>query len=125
MIDKYIGKLNLRYGAFGYLEWALHKGMKGLREICSHPELTMYWARHSFGMIARNKCRLSVDDVAVALNHIDNGHKTTDIYIEKDWGIVDDVQQEVLSLLNFTSSNKLITNLNPEQSRKIMRLIGG
>lgn len=25
-----------------------------LRELCNHPELTLYWARHSFGTIARN-----------------------------------------------------------------------
>ncbi|MDB5157199.1 MAG: recombinase [Mucilaginibacter sp.] len=31
-------------------------------------------------------------DVALALNHIDEGHRTTDIYIAKDWRIVDEVQ---------------------------------
>jgi hypothetical protein len=30
---------------------------------------------------------------------VDNGHKTTDFYIEKDWNIVDEVQANVKSLL--------------------------
>jgi hypothetical protein len=58
-----------------------------------------YWGRHSFATIARNKCRKSKDDVALALNHVDETRKTTDIYIEKDWGILDEVQNAVISLL--------------------------
>ena len=65
--------------------------MLGLREICVYDELTMHWTRHSFATIAHNKCRHSFNDIAVPLNHIDNGHKTRDINIEKDWQIVDDV----------------------------------
>lgn len=42
---------------------------------------------------------MSKDDVGLALNHVDEGHRTTDIYIEKDWSIVDDVQENVISLL--------------------------
>lgn len=42
---------------------------------------------------------MSVDDVGLALNHIDTGHKTTDIYIAKDWKIVDEVQLKVVGLL--------------------------
>lgn len=36
----------------------------------------------------------------MALNHVDEGNKTTDIYIEKDWGIIDEVQTAVPKLLN-------------------------
>lgn len=39
------------------------------------------------------------DDVALALNHVDEWHRTTDIYIEKNWSIVDEVQEKALSLL--------------------------
>lgn len=49
--------------------------------------------------LARNKCRMSKDDVGLALNHVDEGHRTTYIYIEKDWSIVDDVQENVVNLL--------------------------
>ena len=39
---------------------------------------------------------MSKDDVALALNHVDEGNRTTDIYIAKDWKIVDDVQRKVI-----------------------------
>jgi len=75
-------------------------GMKDLRELTGIPELTFYWARHTFATLARNKCRLSMNDVALALNHVDSNHKTTDIYIDRDWTIVDEVQERVVGLLN-------------------------
>ena len=73
LIEKYLGKLSSRYGAYDYLDYALYKGMKGLRELTGIPALTLYWARHTFGSLARNECRMSVDDIGQALNHIDNG----------------------------------------------------
>ena len=124
LFNKYIGKLSQRYGAYDYLDWALHKGMKGLREICNHAEITVYWARHSFGTLARNKCRVSVDDVAVALNHIDNGHKTTDIYIDKDWQIVDDVQRQVIELIHKNEElTQTVFDLNPNESRRFLSVV--
>ena len=41
-----------------------------------------------------------MNDVALALNHVDSNHKTTDIYIDRDWTIVDEVQERVVGLLN-------------------------
>ena len=61
--------------------------------------ITFYWARHTVGNLGRNTCRMSKDDVALALNHVDKGNKTTDIYIEKDWKIVDELQQNAIKLL--------------------------
>lgn len=40
---------------------------------------------------------MSKDDIALALNHVDEVNRTTDIYIAKDWKIVDDVQRKVIS----------------------------
>ena len=62
-------------------------------------DITYYWARHSFANLARNVCRKSKDDVALALNHVDQSRKTTDIYLAKDWSIVDEVQIAVIMLL--------------------------
>jgi integrase len=62
--------------------------------------LTLYSARHSFGTLARNQCGFSKYDVAFALNHIDLNTKTTDIYKKSDWRIIDEVQDNVVSLLN-------------------------
>jgi hypothetical protein len=126
LLDKYIGKLSLRYGAYDYLDYALYKGMKGLRELTGISQLTLYWARHTFGNLARNECRMSVDDVGAALNHIDNGHATTDIYISKNWQIVDDVQKQVTGLLKVRHIPGNFDNGNlPEVARKSMKLISG
>jgi len=124
LLEKYLGKLSSRYGAYDYLDYALYKGMKGLREITGINELTLYWARHTFGTLARNECRMSVDDIAEALNHVDNGHFTTDIYLAKDWGIVDDVQCQVIQLIkNPHDEPKNMISINPVESRKAMRVV--
>lgn len=99
ILAKYLGKLKLQYSNHNGLDSALSKGMKDLRDIAGIPGLTFYWARHTFATLARNKCRMSKDDLALALNHVDEGHRTTDIYIEKDWSIVDEVQSNVVELL--------------------------
>lgn len=98
LLAKYMGTLQRRYSTANGLGTALSKGMSLIRDRCELPELTFSWARHSFATIARNKCRISKDDIAEALNHVDGEHTTTDIYIEKDWGIVDDVQATVINL---------------------------
>lgn len=99
LLEKYIEKLSLRNATSKGFDGALSRGMKHLREDSGIPEVTYYWARHSFANCARNDCRLSKDDIALALNHVDNGHRTTDIYLSKDWKIVDEVQQKVITLL--------------------------
>ena len=99
LLEKYIEKLPVRYATSKGFDGALSKGMKRLRVITGISEITYYWARHSFANCARNDCRLSKDDIALALNHVDNGHRTTDIYIAKDWRIVDEVQIKVVGLI--------------------------
>ncbi|SUJ28686.1 Site-specific recombinase XerD [Sphingobacterium spiritivorum] len=96
LLEKYIGKLALRYSSLDCLNWALSKGFEQIRKATGIPELTLYWARHTFATTARNDCRISKDDVALALNHIDDRNRTTDIYIAKDWKIIDDVQARVI-----------------------------
>ena len=100
LLDKYIGKLNLRYGHFRYLDKALSIGSRQLSKITGIPEIGYYWARGSFATIARNKCNISKDDIALALNHADDGNKITDIYIEKDWTIIDRVQTAVIRYIS-------------------------
>lgn len=123
LLEKYLGKLHVRYASFENLDRAINEGLKKINEKTGLQEVTFYWARHSFGTIARNKCRISKDDIAQALNHVDLGHKTTDIYIEKDWQIIDDVQLNVITLLIDHDEPKVKISSNPEEKRKTMRLI--
>ena len=49
--------------------------------------------------IARNKCGINKDDIHFALNHVDQGLKITDVYIEKDWSLIDKANRKVLNYL--------------------------
>lgn len=132
LMEKYIGKLRSKYTTYSGLDTALSKGMKQLREIVGIPSITFYWARHTFANLARNKCRMSKDDVGLALNHVDEGHRTTDIYIEKDWSIVDDVQENVVNLLRNLDRPAQIEQDKPirplwqtSTSHKVMYVVNG
>ena len=131
-MEKYIGNLQSRYTTHNGLDTALSKGMRQLRKITGIPEITFYWARHTFATIARNKCRMNKDDIAEALNHVDGEHGTTDIYIEKDWSIVDDVQAAVINFIRalqnpppqqVINSPEVLEMVNPAEKRKTMRLV--
>ena len=131
LLEKYIGKLKGRYSTYHGLDTALSKGMQHLRKISGIPEITFYWARHTFATIARNKCQMDKDDIAEALNHVDGDHKITDIYIEKDWSVVDKVQAAVMKFfMEFgkpkpakPQKNKKYEMNNPIEQRRTMRLV--
>ena len=59
---------------------------------------------------------MSKDDVALALNHVDEGNRTTDIYIAKDWKIVDDVQRKVIAQLRKVEI-KVMKKIQKEKKR--------
>ncbi|AMR32731.1 recombinase [Mucilaginibacter sp. PAMC 26640] len=120
LLRKYVGHLSKRYTTYAGLDTALSEGMKQLRKKAGIDDLTIYWARHSFATIARNNCRMSLDDVSAALNHIDHGHKITDIYIAKDWKIVDDVQSAVIDLIKtFNNPNDSLSYLKEKSEQDI------
>ncbi|WP_293933186.1 tyrosine-type recombinase/integrase [Sphingobacterium sp. UBA6645] len=61
--------------------------------------ITFYHARHTFATWAFNNCGFSTDEIAMALNHVDNS-RVTERYIATDWSIIDKVQDGVLSLIS-------------------------
>lgn len=75
---------------------------KGLAELCKEAgikeNVTTYQSRHSFATIARNECGVSKDDISMCLTH-SSGLDITDRYIEKDWKIIDRVQEAVIGLV--------------------------
>jgi len=99
LLEKYIGELQKRYSNLNCFNKALSRGMEQICRKTGLSGVTFYWARHTFATVARNDCRVSKDDVALALNHVDEGNRVTDIYIAKDWRIVDEVQDKVLEKL--------------------------
>jgi len=59
------------------------------------PELTTYWARHSWATIAY-ELGISKDIIGQALGHSDESHSTTNIYIREDNRFVDEANRRVL-----------------------------
>ncbi|WP_428330391.1 phage integrase SAM-like domain-containing protein [Mucilaginibacter sp.] len=124
LLNKYLEKLHTRYNSFENLDRAINEGMKSVNEKAKLSGITFYWARHTFANLGRNKCRMSKDDVGLALNHMDQGNKTTDIYIEKDWSIVDEVQSNVIALLSEPNEHKIKKITSTIELRKTMRIVG-
>lgn len=104
LIEKYRDKtgkkvfdFHNRYSTSENFNTGVNKGLKNVAKICkTNKGLTTYYARHSWATIARNKCGVSKDDVDLALNHIDQGLKMADVYIAKDWSIIDVANRKVL-----------------------------
>jgi integrase len=107
LIEKYRDDSGTRVFSF-YKMYNDHDGFtkglnSGLKTIVEHlglsDDITFYYARYSWANIARNVCRISKDDVAMAINHSDSDHRTTDIYLAKDWKIIDDANRKVLDTI--------------------------
>lgn len=99
LFDKYVGQLNKRFASPPLLNIGINKGMKKLKELTGIPTLDFYSFRHSFATIARNDCRFGKDDIALAMNHVDQSYTVTDMYLKKDWGIIDEVQRKVIDFV--------------------------
>ncbi|MGN6179587.1 MAG: site-specific integrase [Mucilaginibacter sp.] len=125
ILKQYAGELKSRYADAKNFNKAINKGLSQIAITLNLSSLTHYDARHSVGTWARNICRFSKDDVAMALNHIDQGRKTTDIYIDTDWTIIDELQNDIANLIRGEiKPNKLAEqDTGPEFARKLMRVL--
>lgn len=101
-IDRYMDEVGdrafnffLRYSSDKQFVTKVNGNLKSIGDALGIENLTLYAARHSFATIARNDCGVSMDDVAMALNH-KSGHDVTDTYIKKDWKRIDDVNRKVI-----------------------------
>lgn len=97
IVKKYGGFIQERYSTNLSLNQALSKGWRRISENLGF-ECSAYYARHSFGNIARKVCKFSKDDVSFALNH-KYGIDVTDVYVEPDWDVVHNVQASVIRVL--------------------------
>lgn len=95
-----------RYSTSQGFNLAVNKGLKIVGDSVGVDRLDYYSARHSWATIARNDCDVSMDDIALALNHSTIGSsRVTDIYVRKDWSRIDKANRKVLDLL-LTKGNK-------------------
>ena len=107
LINKYLDPTKERVFIFHKMycdEQSFNKAInKGLKKVSSILDLaitlTFYYARHSWATIARNICKISKDDIGECLNHSSGNHDVTDIYIERDWSMIDNANRKVLDVL--------------------------
>lgn len=98
LLEKYAGKLQLRYSSTAGLNSAIDKGLAVVSEITGIPNIDFYDMRHCVGTWARRKLGYSKDDVAEALNQTDR--TVTDTYIAQDWNLIDRIQKNVINLIS-------------------------
>lgn len=99
LLDRYTARhIRNRYSGYDTFYSALKHGMKEVSAALGKPA-TFYHARHTFATLAHNRCGFSKDEIAAALNHVDQSRRVTERYIAVDWSVVDRVQAGVLALL--------------------------
>ena len=72
------------------------------------PDITTYWARHTWATIARS-IGISIDDIALSLGHGD-GHNLTHIYIEDDLRKVDEANRKVLDWVLYGKKDGIVVD---------------
>lgn len=99
LYKKYAGTLNVKYGIHNALDQALSVGMRELGLICDIPDLEFTDARRMVASFGYNICRHTLDEIGMTLNHKNAAHAVTEIYITKDWSIIDRVQASIIELV--------------------------
>lgn len=77
-----------------YREQSLNRTLKLICKEIDLPNISVYWARHSFATIAY-QIGISTDVIAECLGH-KSAHRITDIYIQKDQAKVDEANRKVI-----------------------------
>lgn len=113
LVEKYrdpsgerVFKFYLMYANSQTFNCAVNKGLKMIEEELKSlnkelevDDLEYYAARHSWATIARNSAKVEKYTVHAALNHVDEEMKSTDIYIDKDYTLIDEANRKVLDLV--------------------------
>jgi integrase len=67
------------------------------------PELSFYYARHTFATLAANKAKVDIYTVDEMLNHSDGKMKLARVYIERDFSLLWEANRKVIELLDWSS----------------------
>lgn len=112
LIEKYRDKTGERvfnfhqhYSNANTFSWNVNKLLKEIGKAVDEDDLEFYAARHSWATIAINDARIDKHIVHTALNHVDEKMKVTDIYIRKDYSLINEANRSVLSLFDFSKFN--------------------
>lgn len=87
---------------------ALNLGLKAVGEAVGIDGLQFYQARHTFATLSRNLMHFSKGDVDEALNHV-GSYDIADIYIRKDFSVINDNNFRLLDRVFATDGGKADT----------------
>ena len=88
-----------RYGSYQKFNTGINDGLKKIGNAIGVDDLEFYSARHSWASIARNELKVDKATVGEALNHVDKENSVTDIYIKKDYSLINEVNRRVVNLV--------------------------
>ncbi|GHU86131.1 hypothetical protein FACS1894153_2610 [Bacteroidia bacterium] len=104
LLDKYADENKLfnfykKYSNVNNFNHSVNLGLKIIGRKIGIPNLTSYYARHSWATIARNICKIDKYTISEALNHSDKDMLVTDRYIEKDFEPIWEANKKVLEMI--------------------------
>lgn len=76
-----------------------HKKETNSKDLLITDELSTYYFRYAWGNIARDICKISMDDISAAYGHKDQSLKITKIYVRENLKIIDEANRKVLDVL--------------------------
>ncbi|MDR1674947.1 MAG: hypothetical protein LBR86_00520 [Tannerella sp.] len=109
LVEKYrdpagerVFKFHRMYATPNTFNCAINRGLKkiGAENGVNVEDLEFYAARHSWATIAVNVAGINKYAVHEALNHVSGEMKVTDIYIKKDYSLIDEANRKVLDCVN-------------------------
>lgn len=97
--SKYVFNFYKRFSNESTFNASINKGLKEIAEELKIPTLQFYYARHSFATIAVNRARINKYVVNDMLCHVDKTMKITDLYIEKDYSVINDANDKLIKYM--------------------------
>ena len=101
LVTKYRGtsrafSFSSKYKNIESFEVALIDGLNQLQEELDLPHFTFYAFRHSWATIARNDLGIEKSLVHESLNHVDKDTMIDDVYIKKDFRLINEANKKVV-----------------------------
>ena len=111
LFDKYYSGKNFvfnfhdRFSDEKQLNRAINLGLKEIKTELGLNDLQFYYARHSFATIAVNKAQINKYIVNDMLCHVDKSMKVTELYIEKDYSVINDANDKFIKYMFYNNKD--------------------
>lgn len=99
----YVFNFHERFSSASNFNKYINVGLKKIASEIGLETLQFYYVRHSFATIAVNKAKINKYIVNDMLCHVDSSMKVTELYIEKDYSIINEANN---TLIEYMFGNK-------------------